>query len=95
MRSWCASWAWTSGTEPVARVGGACHHGGVTDAEVWDLLDRLDAAADFAEQLHPDICPVWRGDACSCGVPSLVGDAAAFIRSHVVEATVRQAQQAA
>lgn len=85
----------TGATEPVASVGVLRYTRGVTDAEVWDLLDRLDAAADFAEQLHPDICPVWRGDACSCGVPGLVGDAAAFIRSHVVEATVRQAQQAA
>lgn len=63
--------------------------------DLWDLLDRLDAAASLADQLHPDLCPVWRGEACSCGVPSLIGDAAAFLREHVVEQTVRQAQQAA
>jgi len=35
-------------------------------------FDALDAAADQAEQLHLDLCPVWDGLPCSCGIPGLI-----------------------
>ena len=63
--------------------------------DAWDLLDRLDAASQDADAYHHDLCTAVEGQPCSCGAGRLFIDAAAFIRSHVVEATVRQAQQAA
>jgi hypothetical protein len=70
----------------------------VADSVPWDLLDRLDAAADDAVNVHNDACSVFdeRGpQPCSCGIPALLIDAAGWMRGHVVDAAVRQAQQAA
>ena len=38
----------------------------------WELLDALDAAACQSSELHLDLCPVWAGEGCSCGVPSML-----------------------
>jgi len=38
----------------------------------WELLDALDAAADQAGQLHLDICPIYDGQHCACGVPGML-----------------------
>lgn len=64
----------------------------------WDLLDRLDAAATDASAVHHDLCSQFdeRGPLpCSCGVPALLADAAAFVRGLAVETVVRSAQRAA
>lgn len=63
--------------------------------DLWDLLDRLDAASQDAAAYHHDLCTAVEGQPCSCGAGRLFIDAAVFLREHVVEATVRQAQQAA
>lgn len=63
--------------------------------DLWDLLDRLDAASQDADSYHHDLCGSVEGQPCSCGAGRLFIDAAAFLREHVVEQTVRQAQQAA
>ena len=66
------------------------------DAGLWDLLDRLDAAATDAQLVHHDLCTVFRDDEpCSCGYPQLLIDAAQFVRSLAVEDAVGQAQRAA
>jgi len=44
----------------------------IADDWPWMLLDALDAAAGQAEQLHLDLCPVYDGEACSCGVPGML-----------------------
>jgi hypothetical protein len=61
----------------------------------WDLLDRLDAAAQDADAWHHDLCAGLAGQPCSCGGPQMLRDAAAFVRSLAVEAAVTQAQRAA
>jgi hypothetical protein len=62
----------------------------------WDLLDRLEAAADDAANIHHDLCTVFRdGQPCSCGYPQLLIDAAKFVRSLAVEDVVVQAHRAA
>ena len=38
----------------------------------WLLLDGLDAAAEQAGELHLDLCGVYQGDPCSCGVPGMI-----------------------
>jgi hypothetical protein len=71
---------------------------GVTDAAPWDLLDRLDAAALNAGNIHDDLCAQFtEGEVlpCSCGIPALLTDAAEFVRSLAVEDAVTQAQRAA
>ncbi len=70
--------------------------GAVADGvDLWDLLGRLDAASADADLYHHDLCSAVEGQPCSCGAGRLFIDAAAFLRAHVVEQTVRQAQQAA
>lgn len=63
----------------------------------WDLLDRLDAAALNAANVHDDLCQSFTQDEalpCSCGIPALLIDAAAWARSLAVETAVQQAQRA-
>lgn len=38
----------------------------------WLLLDALDAAAEQAAELHLDLCGVYDGEPCSCGVPGML-----------------------
>lgn len=66
------------------------------NADLWDLLDRLDAAAEDSDAYHHDLCAQGApGKPCSCGAGRLFIDAAAFIRGIVVEQAVTQAQQSA
>lgn len=66
------------------------------DAAHWDLLDRLDAAAEDSSSYHHDLCTVFRDDEpCSCGGPQLLIDAAAFVHGQAVDAAIAQAQSAA
>lgn len=37
-----------------------------------DTLDALDAAEEMRDQLHLDLCGVYEGQPCSCGVPRLI-----------------------
>lgn len=66
------------------------------DAE-WDLLERLDAASSDSTNIHNDLCAQFdgAGTPCSCGIPRLLRDAAAFARDLAVEGVIRQARRAA
>ena len=63
--------------------------------DVWELAERLDAAASMADELHVDLCPVWSGQPCACGIPAVVIDAADYVRGLMVERAVTQVQRAA
>jgi len=82
--------------EPLARVGGVRYDLSVTAAP-WDLLDRLDAAAEDAAAWHHDLCAQFdgAGSPCSCGGPALLREIAAWMRSQAVDAAVSEAQRAA
>lgn len=81
----------------LAPVGAPWFHQSVADApDIWDLLDRLDAAADDGANIHNDLCTVFRdGEPCSCGIPDLLRDAAEFVRSAAVEDAIKRAAQLA
>lgn len=44
----------------------------IADEWPWELLDALDAAADQSSELHLDLCGVYGGEPCSCGVPRML-----------------------
>ena len=61
-------------TGPVARVVAVLYNRSVAIADEWPwpVLDALDAAAEQASQLHLDLCDVYDGRPCSCGVPGML-----------------------
>lgn len=70
----------------------------MADVDVWELAERLDAAALDAQAHHHDLCGLFdeRGSQpCSCGDPQLFIDAAAFVRGLLVEQAITRARQAA
>ena len=66
-------------------------------ADAWDLLERLDAAALDREHIHNDLCTLYdeRGPApCSCGIPALLEDAAAWMREQAAASVIEQSRAA-
>lgn len=45
---------------------------GITPDTAIPDFDALDAAADLAGELHLDLCEVYTGRPCSCGIPGLI-----------------------
>lgn len=66
----------------------------MTDApDIWDLLDRLDAAAQDGAAYHHDLYQGHPGEPCSCRAGDLLRDAAEFVRSAAVEDAIKRATQ--
>ncbi len=65
---------------------------------LWDLLDRLDAAADDSQAYHHDLCQQFDDEngplPCSCGAPQLLIDTAEFVRGVVVQDAIEKATAA-
>lgn len=59
--------------------------------DIWDLLDRLDAAAEDSAAYHHDLCQQYPGQPCSCRAGDLFRDAAEFVRGVVVQDAIERA----
>ena len=81
----------------LAPVGALLYNRIVTVAP-WELLERLDAAALNASNIHDDLCSQFDervAQPCSCGVPGLLRDLAQWVSAQAVDAAVSEAQRAA
>lgn len=82
----------------LALVAGLRFNRSVSGAvDVWDVVDRLEAAADDRDAYHHDLCTQFDGpgSSCSCGGPALLADAAQVVRGLLVEQAITRARQAA